>query len=43
MGTRMTRIKRIYTDLICGNPLNPRHLRSYCDSCDRAEGSEQEG
>ena len=29
MGARMTRIKRIYTDLISVNPLDLRHPRSH--------------
>jgi len=29
MGTRMTRIQRIYTDLICENPPDPRHPRCH--------------
>jgi hypothetical protein len=29
MAARLTRIERIFTDLICGNPLNPRHPRSH--------------
>ncbi|AEE52488.1 hypothetical protein Halhy_4652 [Haliscomenobacter hydrossis DSM 1100] len=37
----MTRIKRIFADLIRVNPLNPRHPRSHLACREKAEGSER--